>query len=467
MTVIKKISELEQMPVLSDVTHIIMEENGTAKRFPAKELVRSRKERSDRYDLKEGYGYKEDVIPFADGDVLKPGYHIKTVDFIPVRAGLSYTMYGIGYTLYDDRKNMLGGHMNTSLNEPINEMMEFTPEVNGFVRLTINSPKLTFARFCLTDEKNLGPMDYEYGMSPFIDPRIPCDVHLYGDSNSAGVWNGTTAVADASKSWANRLGALITGMPTTHRFWRFNCFAPTLTEDSEYQGQFPALGETGYASVTAYTDIFRIQVGSVGEIKVKIDGQEVESIVPDTPGNTDPFVADYTVEKGLHTIELFGVSGTNELFMLVSKKHRSFTNHAVYGTTTDELPETPEGNVVIVMYGTNDRMSPYPYSSGNFKKFYNACERVGAIPYFFTPIPTAISGEEHTAYTQSISDVIAQLPPDCINIYKDLQMIQVLSGENLYSDNVHLTQKGHKLLYAIAASKLQLAAKTSELMEEG
>lgn len=38
MTVIKKISELEQMPVLSDTANVLVEENGEAKRFPAKAL---------------------------------------------------------------------------------------------------------------------------------------------------------------------------------------------------------------------------------------------------------------------------------------------------------------------------------------------------------------------------------------------------------------------------------------------
>ena len=152
---------------------------------------------------------------------------------------------------------------------------------------------------------------------------------------------------------------------------------------------------------------------------------------------------------------------------IITEKSRTFTNHAVFGTTTEKLPETPEGNIVIVMYGTNDRMIPYPYTHYFLNQFYQKCKQAGAITYFFTPIPTATSGEENSAYYQSISDVIAQLPSDCINIYKDLQMIEVLTGETLYSDNVHLTQKGHKLLYAIAASKLQLAAKTSELMEEG
>ena len=134
---------------------------------------------------------------------------------------------------------------------------------------------------------------------------------------------------------------------------------------------------------------------------------------------------------------------------------------------TNSLPKTPEGNIVIVMFGTNDRMLSYGATRYTLGRFYNECKKVGAIPYFFTPIPTAVSGEESTSYKCRISDVIAQLPSDCINIYKDLQMIEVLTGETLYSDNLHLTEKGHKYLYAIAASKLQLAAKTSELMEEG
>ena len=76
-----------------------------------------------------------------------------------------------------------------------------------------------------------------------------------------------------------------------------------------------------------------------------------------------------------------------------------------------------------------------------------------------------VSGEASTDYLQSIAGVISQLPPDCINVYKDLQLIEVLTGETIFYDALHLNERGHKLLYAIAASKLGLAALSSELSD--
>ena len=459
MPKIKKISQLEHLGALSPDCSFLLEEKGQAKRLCAGALTAS----ADCYDLKEGYGYKEDVSLGVSGEEIPmAGHYYKLVDYIPVTAGVSYTMYGVGFALYDGDKAFLSARMRE---DGVNQIREFTPEANGYVRLVINSPKLTFARFCLTSQKHLGPMDYEPAPSPFADYRIACDVHLYGDSNSAGVWNGQESVADASKSWANRLGALITKMPTTTRIDRFNCFAATMPEDDMYGGKFAFLGETGYASLTAYTNQFTFQTTRAGQIRVVIDGQEMEPVIAD-PTDTGGLSSTYKVEEGLHTLELFGVSGINEVTVMKTDKTRTFTNHAVYGQTTMNLPEVPEGNIVIVMYGTNDRMIPFGYSQNLFGRFYAACKKKGAIGYFFTPVPTAVIGESSQVYVQSISDVIAQLPHDCINIYKDLQLIQALTGESLYSDNVHLTQRGHKLLYAIAASKLQLAALTSEVMEE-
>ena len=460
MSIIKKISELEQVTALSDTCNILIEEKGRAKRIAAAQLGMSSV--SDRYDLKEGYGYTEDVCIDGFSGEEKPmtGYHIKTVDYIPVKAGVSYTMYGLGYALYDDNKTFLGGLFTQG--EPINSIHQFTPEADGFVRLTINSPSLNYARFCLTSEKHLDPECYYPATSPFVDPRIPCNVHLYGDSNSEGY-----GLDDPSKAWSNRLGALITSMPTEYTHNRINMFASTIAADADpHYGKYGVIRETGYASVTAYTDSFKIQLSRVGEIQVKIDGQEVESITSDSPDSAAFFYHTISVEEGLHTLELFGVAGINEVGHIITKKSRTFTNHAVFGYMTSNLPETPEGNIVIVMFGTNDRMLTYGATRFTLGRFYNACKKAGAIPYFFTPIPTAVSGEENTSYKCRISDVIAQLPTDCINIYKDLQLIELLTGETFFRDGLHITEKGHKLLYAIAASKLQLAALTSELVDE-
>ncbi len=397
------------------------------------------------YDLKAGYAYTADVYIAEDGtETTKSGAYYKCVDYIPVVGGVSYTMYGVGYALYDLYKAFQTAFVDA---DGKNAIREFTPEKSGYVRLTINSDQLTFARFCLTDEKYKEWQSYQPASSPFYDPCIPCNVHVYGDSNSEG-----HGLEDKSKSWANRLGALITGMPSKVQAFRFTCYAEKLT-----QYYCPALMDTGYARYTAYTDAFYVDTYHPGEIAVKIDGEAVESI-------TDSAEKTYSVPEGYHTIELFGVSGENYIQYIATNKKRTFANHAVFGNYCYALPATPEGNVVIVMFGTNDRMLDHGLFHDYIWTFYETCKTMGVTSYIFTPIPTAVIGEENELYKQSISDVIAQLPPDCINIYKDLQLIEVLTGETIFTDNVHLTERGHRLLYAIAASKLQLAALTSEIV---
>ena len=458
MSIIKKISELEQVTALSDTCNILIEEKGRAKRIAAAQLGMSSV--SDRYDLKEGYGYTENMTIGPNGEETPlAGYHCKLVDYIPVKAGISYTMYGVGYALYDENKIFLSGLFVHG--EPFNAMYEFTPTVDGFVRLTINSIELTHARFCQTSDKDKEPVDYMDARSPFVDWRIPCDVHLYGDSNSEGY-----GLDDPSKAWSNRLGALITGMPQKMPIYKFNCFASSSAADyaSAYSA-YPALGENGYAKLSAYTDNFEVCAMFVGEIKVKVDAEEVGTIRSDDPTSVDPAIFSYVTPMGYHTIELFGVSGENIVGYIMVNKTRTFTNHAVYGSYSTSLPKTPDGNIVIVMYGTNDRNYPMGYTDFIFN-FNEACKKAGAVTYIFTPIPTAIEGESADSFKQSISDIIAQLPTDCINIYKDLQLIALLSADTIFSDSLHLNEKGHKLLYAIAASKLQLAALTSELVDE-
>ena len=63
---------------------------------------------SDKYDLKDGYDYVEDVYIDESGiEQQQTGKFFKCVDYIPVRANIRYVMYGIGYALYDQEKNYI------------------------------------------------------------------------------------------------------------------------------------------------------------------------------------------------------------------------------------------------------------------------------------------------------------------------------------------------------------------------
>lgn len=404
------------------------------------------------YDLKEGYGYIEDVYIDEDGtETLQLGRKYKCFEFIPVKNGISYTMYGCGYALFDSQRNVL-----STVYEPsgTNRIREFTPTENGFVRLTVNCEDIAYARFCRTDEKHLEPCDYEAKPSPFFDPRVPCNVHLYGDSTSAGY-----GLADASKAWSNRLGTLIVSMKTGMFNRRFAAFADKAADNTYY-----ILNNTGYLRFTAYTNIFGLTTEDVGEIEVYIDGQQQPSIVA---SGSKSFNFE---EFGNHTIELYGRSGTNAVTTIATKKQRSFANHAVSGTVaSDGLPAVPEGNVSVVMYGSNDRL----HRPGHFYKtvndFVRLCKAAGGVAYIFTPIPVPADKETDAAYLQSNNDVIAQLPSDCINIYKELQLAEMLLDETLYIEagqwgDGHLNELGHKVLYVVAASKLQLAPPMSEVL---
>lgn len=405
-------------------------------------------ELSEQYDLKDGYGYTADVYIAEDGtETALTGQNYKCVDYIPVRAGVSYTMYGVGYALYDEEKAFVSATIDESGE---NLIREFTPAVHGYVRLTINSADILYARFCRTSEKDRELRDYEPKLSPFFDPAIPCDVHLYGDSNSEGY-----GLDDPSKAWSNRLGALITGMVQQVYSWRLSGFAGKVSDKTYYY-----LGTGGELRLTVYTNMFLIRFGYCGEVSVTIDGVQQEAI---GEGNSKQ----YDVDWGYHTIVLRGVSGENIIQAIATNKQRTFTNHAVYGNNSGALPAAPDGNVAIVMLGTNDRVQTVGSTARSIWNFVRACKAAGATYYVFTPVPTAVAGETSEYSQQMVTDVIAQLPPDCINVYKDLQLIEVLTGETIFADDLHLNERGHKLLYAIAASKLQLAALNSELAEEG
>lgn len=395
-----------------------------------------------RYDLKDGYGYSTGVYIAADGSEKAWGTdNCKLTEYIPVTGGVSYTMYGAGYALYDGDKKFL-----SAVEALENAIMEFTPKQDGYVRLTIVGQDILHARFCMTSEKHKEPRDYEK-LSPFYDPAIPCDVHLYGDSNSEGY-----GLDDPAKAWSNRLGALITSMPETVYSSHLGCFAGKAADTA-----YPMLYNSGYLYMTAYTDSFTVMGTEIGEVAVFIDGVE------QAPMNA---TAIYPVELGYHRLELYGRSGNNYIQAVATNKKRSFTNHAVYGTRATSLPAVPDGNVAIVMYGTNDRALTQGAFHRLLANFVRSCDAVGAAHYVFTPIPARYDGETSEYYYQSINDVIAQLPADCINIYKDLQLAEIQHGKSLYADSLHLNEWGHKVLFAIAASKLQLAAPNSEVMDD-
>ena len=370
-------------------------------------------------------------------------------DYIPVGANTTYVAYCNGYALYDREKTFVSAVIDRS---NYGTIKEFTPEQDGYARITYrlsgDGTMRNFARLCKKSETKKAPRDYMPAPSPFFDIRIPCNVDLYGDSNSYGY-----GLSDTANAWANRLGALLLSMPeevTNGARYEMSVFADIYTGN-------PKLRNNGVVYMSAYTDKFTVNGQFITAVDVYIDGVQQEQMTASP--------AEYTCQLGYHEIELRGSSGNNNLInSIVTNKTRSFTNHAITGTNSTYLPNTVDGNVEIVMYGTNDRPLKYGITANNMAEFYSACAAAGAKVYFLSPIPTKVEGETDASYVQTIIDVISQIPDiNYIDVYKDIQLYSMLSTETLYSDKLHLNDLGHKVLFCIVASKLHLAALNSIL----
>lgn len=399
-----------------------------------------------KYDLKDGYGYTADMYIAADGtETTRTGLKFSVTDYIPVEASVPYTTFGIGYALYSEDKTFISAVVNIANIE----VREFVPTENGFVRISYrNEGRWNYCRLCKSEDKTKTPLDYLPKVSPFSDPTIPCEIDLFGDSNSYGY-----GLSDTANSWANRLGSLITNMPTSIRN-----NAGVMSVFSVSYDEYPKLGTTGVLYFSAYTDSFIIHGQYITAVDVYIDG------VAQTQMTTSP--AEYAVGWGYHTIELRGVTGNNVIYGIVTNKKRSFTNNAVTGKNSDWLTNSSRpalaGNIAMVMLGTNDRTLTYGESAEHFVKFIRECYASGIEVYLFSPIPTKAGGENHTTYIKSINEVINEIPNvNYIDVYKDMQLFSLLSTETLYNDALHLNEYGHKVLYCIAASGLKLAALNS------
>lgn len=401
-----------------------------------------------KYDLKDGYGITADIYIAEDGtETAISGLDYAATDYIPVSANTTYIAYCNGYALYDKEKTFVSAVIDRS---NYGTIKEFTPEQDGYARITYrlagDGTMQNFARFCEKSEIKKAPRDYMPAPSPFFDIRIPCNVDLYGDSNSYGY-----GLSDTANAWSNRIGTLLLSMPveiTNAARCEMSVFS------NVYNGK-PKLKNNGVVYMSAYTDKFTVNGEYITAVDVYIDGVQQEQMTASP--------AEYTCPLGYHEIELRGSSGPNNLIhSIVTNKTRSFTNHAVTGSDSEKLPDTVDGNVEIVMYGTNDRAIEYGKTANNMARFYSACEAAGAKVYFLSPIPTKVEGETNASYVQTISDVISQIPDiNYIDVYKDMQLYSLLSTETLYSDKLHLNDLGHKVLFCIVASKLHLAALNS------
>lgn len=397
---------------------------------------------SGKYDMKDGYGTTADIYIAADGtETAISGLGYVATDYIPVSANTTYMAYCNGYALYDREKTFVSAVIDRS---NYGTIMEFTPEQDGYVRVTYRGS--AFSRLCEKSEIKKAPRDYMPAPSPFFDTRIPCNVGLYGDSNSYGY-----GLSDRANAWSNRLGALLLSMPkkiTNGARYEMSVFADSYNRD-------PKLRNNGVVYMSAYTDKFIVNGEYITAVDVYIDGVQQEQMTASP--------AEYTCPLGYHEIKLRGSTGSNNVIKsIATNKTRSFTNHAVTGIGSGKLPNTVDGNVEIVMYGTNDRGTAYGATADNMARFYRACEAAGAKVYFLSPIPTKVEGETDTSYVQTISDVISQIPDiNYIDVYKDMQLYSRLSTETLYSDKLHLNDLGHKVLFCIVASKLHLAALNS------
>ena len=406
-------------------------------------------EAKGKYDLKDGYDTTPDIYIAADGtETTKAGLSYATTDYIPVEANVLYTTFGVGYALYKEDKTFISATLDVANSN--GEIREFTPTENGFVRVTFKKgTQWDFSRLCKSEDKTKLPTDYLPKASPFSDPAIPCEIDLYGDSNSYGY-----GLSDVANSWANRLGSLITNMPSTIE----NGPGVMSVFSMEYSGE-PKLGTVGAVYFSAYTDSFTVKGSYITAVNVYIDGVEQTQMTAST--------ATYTVGWGYHTIELRGATGSNNIIKsIVTNKKRTFTNNAVSGKNSVWLINTnapdPSCNIVMVMFGTNDRSLAYGITANNFIKFLRECNANGREVYLFSPIPTKSGGETDTSYVKTINEVINEIPNvNYIDVYKDMQLFSLLSTESLYTDSLHLNDFGHKVLFAIAASGLHLAALNS------
>lgn len=406
-------------------------------------------EAKGKYDLKDGYATTPDIYIAADGtETTKTGLSYATTDYIPVGENVSYTTFGLGYALYKKDKSFISSTFNVANSR--GEIREFTPTEDGFVRVTFTKGvEWDFSRFCKSEDKTKLPTDYLPKASPFSDPTIPCDIDLYGDSNSYGY-----GLSDAANSWANRLGSLITSMPSTivNDPGVMSVFA------LEYSSR-PKLGNAGALFFNAYTNKFTVNGEFITAVNVYIDGVEQAQMTASP--------ALYEIDWGYHTIELRGATGTNNVITSIeTNKKRSFSNHAVSGKNSEWLINSSRasltGNIAMVMFGTNDRQLQHGKTAGHFAKFLRECYAKGITVYLFSPVPTRSGGEENASYVKTISEAINEIPNvNYIDVYKDMQLFSLLSTESLYNDNLHLNDYGHKVLFAIAASSLHLAALNS------
>lgn len=413
---------------------------------------------------------------------------LKCVDFVPVKAGTSYTMYGCGYALYNAQKEFLTAKIDKNW---VNAKIQFTPSSDGFVRLTINSDDITYARFCRTSEENRKVWEYEIGESPFVDPRLSGNVFWYGDSNSYG-----EGLADKSKSWANRIGALVEDLPETYQHYRLSGFADK--KKGELAMSFPSINAS--ASLTAYTKSFTLYADPKDFVGLFLvfdgDTEHPEAMMPDGAGTE---YVEITVQnktsrwykythtfdtEGMHDLIIIGgYYGTNKLNYVETTKTYKFENYATSGWSSASLyapPDSDDGgigdlsdeykekllniparSINVAMFGGNDRGFPCGATHECIMDFYRRCVAVDAVPIIITPAPIQ---DESGMNVEMPSYITAQLPCDCINIYGDLQLLEKLSGEELYlSDHLHLSERGHELLYSIAAAKLNLAVPNSDI----
>lgn len=399
----------------------------------------------DRYDLKTGFTPQVDVYLNASGTkITQAGVGWQTVEYIPVKPG-DYIMYGNAYVLYDTNKVFLSG---VSVPGNFGVLRTFTVTQNGFLSVSYRNT-FEYTRVCLVSDMNKTQNDY-INVSDIFNPIVePCNVRIYGDSNTAGFGLTNTAL-----SWAGRLKSKVDTMPTNTILspYFFSIF-------SDLYNNSPKLMTTGKLILTAYTDVFTIAGEFIGVVKVEIDG------VLQTDMTTAS--ATYTLTEGLHTIVLTGFTGQNVINTITYKQFRSVTNVAVSGTSSSTLPKTPPSasTLFIVMYGTNDRSTPFGATLSSFADFLNGVNRAKKKAILISPIPPNVTGETNVAYVKTIADVISEIPKNnYVDVYAEVQaayLMYKLHTTEIYSDNLHLNELGHKVLYSIIAPKLGLAADTS------
>lgn len=408
-----------------------------------------------KYSMLDGVAIVADKVINASGVEIdkNPGLEYGRTDFIAVEKDVTYIFSGKGYALYNSSKEWLSGAYNDN-----DTIYEFTASVDGYVIISgdkymngISSTSTTsnyYARLCKKEDAEKTFEDYLPKKSAFYDHRIPCNVQVFGDSNTEGY-----GLPDTGTSWAGKLSNIIDGLKTTIKTRPINW-----SVFSNYYSGYPKLKTYGMIMMSAYTNKFVIRGSYITAVSVYIDDVEQTDMT-----SSD---ATYNVPLGYHKLKLVGKTGSNNVIESIEvSKIYSFTNSAVFGTHASRLEQIAvTGNVLLIMYGTNGRENENAAQEQgvDIEKFIKrAIATTGAEAFVITP--PYCSATKDASYAVSMANITQQLPDvNYIDIWTPMLIVSQLTDQSLtQSDGLHISQLGHNMICAVVAGALHIAAPIS------